>query len=269
MVKNLFDLTGKVALVTGGNSGLGLGFARGIAKQGGDVEIWGRSSDKNARAVEELRSYGVRVSSRSIDVSSQESVARGFEALMSDYGRIDTVIANAGMPPNSFSALTVTAEEYHTLLNTNMHGAFYTLQEGAKAMVERAEAGEPGGSLIFCGSLSMYQGVPGIVSYAAAKGGIGAVVRCMAVELGKYGIRANNIAPGYIKTGFSGGRDDGVIQPEEEWSDLDKFFAAKSAIPRPGFPQDFEGIAAYLASDASSWHTGDTIVIDGAALINL
>jgi NAD(P)-dependent dehydrogenase (short-subunit alcohol dehydrogenase family) len=111
--------------------------------------------------------------------------------------------------------------------------------------------------------------VPGIVSYAAAKGGIGAVVRCMAVELGKHGIRANSIAPGYIKNGFSGGRDDGKIQPEEEWSDIDKYFASKSPIPRPGFPEDFEAIAAYLASDASSFHSGDTIVIDGASLINL
>jgi NAD(P)-dependent dehydrogenase (short-subunit alcohol dehydrogenase family) len=269
MTKGLFDLSGKVALVTGGNSGLGLGFARGIAKQGGDVEIWWRSPEKNARAVEELRSHGVRASARSVDVSSQAAVAAGFEALLAEYGRIDTVIANAGMPPNSFSALTVTADEYHALLGTNMHGAFYTLQEGAKAMVKRAEAGEPGGSLIFCGSLSMFQGIPGIVAYAAAKGGIGAVVRCMATELGKYGIRANNIAPGYIKTGFSGGRDDGSIQPQEEWSDLDKFFAAKAAIARPGFPADFEGVAAYLASDASRWHTGDTLVIDGAALINL
>lgn len=269
MAKGLFDLSGKVALVTGGNSGLGLGFARGIAKQGGDVVIWGRSEENNAKAVEQLQAVGAKASARSVDVSDQQAVIDGFEALMSEYGRIDTVIANAGMLPNTHSVLTATAEEYHTLLNTNMHGAFYTLQEGAKLMVKRAEGGEPGGSLIFCGSLSMFQGVSGIVSYAAAKGGIAAVVRCMAVELGQHGIRANIIAPGYIKTGFSGGRSDGAIQPEEEWSDVDKYFATKAAIPRPGFTQDFEGIAAYLASDASSWHTGDTIVIDGAALIKL
>ncbi len=269
MSKGLFDLTGKVALVTGGNSGLGLGFSRGIAKQGGDVVIWGRNAEKNAAAVEELQSHGVRAAARSVDVSSQEAVVAGFDALMEEFGRVDTVIANAGMPPNTRSVLTATKEEMETLLATNMHGAFYTLQEGAKRMVARSEAGEPGGSLIFCGSLSMLQGVPGIVSYAAAKGGIGAVVRCMAVELGPHGIRANTIAPGYIKTGFSGGRDDGSVQPEEEWSDLDKYFVTKNAIPRPGFPADFEGIAAYLASDASAWHTGDTIVIDGASLIKL
>ncbi len=269
MTKSLFDLSGKVALVTGGNSGLGLGFARGIAKQGGDVVIWGRSEEKNAAAVKELGSYGVRASARQVNVASQEDVIAGYEALISEFGRIDTVIANAGIPPNTRSILTTTKEDYHALLDTNMHGAFYTLQEGAKLMVERAEAGEPGGSLIFCGSLSMFQGVPGINPYAAAKGGIGAVIRCMAAELGKYGIRANSIAPGYIKTGFMGGNLDGQIQPTEEWTDIDKFYGSKAAIPRPGFPVDFEGIAAYLASDASSWHTGDTIVIDGAALINI
>lgn len=269
MSKGLFDLSGKVTLVTGGNSGLGLGFARGIAKQGGDVVLWGRSEEKNAAAVEELQALGVRASARAVDVSSQDEVVAGFEALMAEHGRIDTVIANAGMPPNTRSILTTSKEDYLTLLETNMHGAFYTLQEGARLMVARAEAGEPGGSLVFCGSLSIYQGVPGIAPYAAAKGGISAAVRCMAAELGQYNIRANIIAPGYVKTGFSGGPEDGKILPEEEWSDIDRHFAGKGAIKRPGFAQDFEGIAAYLASDAAAWHTGDTVVIDGASLIHL
>lgn len=269
MSKGLFDLSGKVALVTGGNSGIGLGFARGIAKQGGDVVIWGRSEEKNATAASELEALGVRASARSVDVSSQDEVIAGFDALMAEYGRIDTVIANAGMPPNTRSILSTSKEDYLTLLDTNMHGAFYTLQEGAKLMVARAEAGEPGGSLIFCGSLSIFQGVSGIGPYAAAKGGISAVIRCMAVELGQHGIRANTVAPGYVKSGFAGGNQDGRIQAEEEWNDIDKHFAGKGAIKRPGFAQDFEGVAAYLASDASSWHSGDTLVIDGAAMIHI
>src|SRR3954465_12823895 len=99
MAKGLFDLTGKVAVVTGGNSGLGLGFARGIAKQGGDVEIWGRSAEKNASAKKELEAYGKRVTARQGDVSSEPAVIAGFEAVMGDYGRVDCVIANAGLPP--------------------------------------------------------------------------------------------------------------------------------------------------------------------------
>ncbi len=261
MSSGLFDLSGKVTLVTGGNGGLGLGFARGIARQGGDVEIWGRSAEKNAAAKQQLESYGVRVSARQVDVASEQAVIAGYEALLAEHGRLDCVIANSGISPNASSLLEMTTEQYHGLLDINMHGAFYTLREGARHMVARAEAGEPGGSLVFCGSLSMYQGIPGKQNYAAAKAGMGAAVRCMAVEFGKFGIRANSIAPGYIKTEMTG--------EDDELSPIDQYFASKTPIPRPGYPADFEGIAAYLASDASCWHTGDTIVIDGAALINM
>jgi NAD(P)-dependent dehydrogenase (short-subunit alcohol dehydrogenase family) len=127
-------------------------------------------------------------------------------------------------------------------------------------MVKRAEAGEPGGSLIFCGSLSMFKGLAGKPQYAGAKGAMGAIVRSMAVEFGKYGIRANSIAPGYIKTGMTG---------EGDLSPVDKYFAAKNPIARPGYGSDFEAIAAYLASDASSFHSGDTIIIDGGCMVNL
>jgi len=269
MSRGMFDLGGRVTLVTGGNGGLGMGFARGVAKQGSDVVIWGRSAEKNARSKQELEALGVRVATREVNVASHAEVVAGYQALIAEFGRIDAVFANAGVPARTRSVLEMTPEDYHGLLDINMHGAVYTLQEGARLMVERAEAGEPGGSLVFCGSLSMFQGIPGKGQYAAAKGGLGAFVRCLAVELGKYGIRANSIAPGYIKTEMTGGMVHGRQQPAEEWGDIDRFFASKTPIPRPGFPADFEGIAAYLASDASCWHSGDTIVIDGAALIAL
>jgi len=259
MAKNMFDLTGKVAVVTGGNGGLGLGFARGIAKQGGNVEIWARSAEKNAKAKAELESYGARVNTRQVDVASEQEVIAAYEGTMKDFGRVDCVIANAGPPPTARSTFELTSEVWHGLLNIGLHGAFYTLREGARQMVRRAEAGEPGGSLVFCGSLSMFQGIAGKGNYAAAKAGMGAVIRSMAVEFGKYGIRANTIAPGYIKTEMTGS--------SEEWSGIDKFFASKTPIPRPGLPADFEAIAAYLCCDASSFHTGDTIVIDGGSVI--
>jgi NAD(P)-dependent dehydrogenase (short-subunit alcohol dehydrogenase family) len=258
MAKGLFDLSGKVAVVTGGNSGLGLGFARGIAKQGGDVEIWARNAEKNAKAKAELEAFGVRVITRQVDVSDENQVAAAFEGTIKDFGRVDTVIANAGLPPNSRSNLELTGEQWRQLLNINMDGAFFTLREGAKQMVKRAQAGDPGGSLIFCGSLSMLHGTPGIGAYAAAKGALGAVVRSMAVEFGKYGIRVNTVAPGFIMTEF-------MNTPQAE--QIEKFFASKTPIPRAGQPGDFEAIAAYLASDASSFHTGDTIVVDGGSVI--
>lgn len=261
MAKNLFDCTGKVAVITGGNSGLGLGFARGIAKMGGTVVIWGRNEAKNAEAKKELEGLGVKASARAVDVGSEAQITAGFDAVMKEFGRVDCVIANAGLPPPNNGTLEQTTKEFLDFINVSFVGAYITLREGARHMVRRAESGEQGGSLIFCGSLSMFQGLPGKIPYAASKAAMGATIRCLATEFGKFGIRANTIAPGYIKTGMTG--------ESEEWSPLDKFFASKTPIPRPGYTKDFEGIAAYLCSDASSFHTGDTIVVDGASLIRL
>jgi NAD(P)-dependent dehydrogenase (short-subunit alcohol dehydrogenase family) len=262
MARNLFDLTGKVAVVTGGNSGLGLGFARGVAKQGGSVAIWGRSEENNAKAKAELEAFGIKATAQSVDVSSRDAIIAGYQQVMSDHGRVDCVFANAGRPSKNMtgSTLDIDPENWHELLAISLHGAFFTLQEGARLMVARAQAGEPGGSLVFCGSLSMFHGVGGIADYAAAKGAGGAIIRTMAAELGKYGIRANTIAPGFIMTGMTShmGDDHPLVQ----------HFASKTPIARAGKPEDFEGIAAYLASDASAFHTGDTIVIDGGSLVN-
>jgi len=258
--KGLFDLTGKVTVITGGNSGIGLGFARGIAKQGGAISIWARSAEKMAKAKAELEGYGVKVTTVAVDVGDEKQVIAAYEQVLKEHGRLDCVIANAGLPPNSRSVLDMTTEQYHDLLAINMHGAFYTLREGARHMVKRAEAGEPGGSLVFCGSLSIFQGIPGKQNYAGAKAGVDAMVRCMAVEFAKFGIRANTIAPGYIKTEMMG--------PLDELSPVDKYMVTKIPMARPGYAADFEGIAAYFCSDASSFHTGDTVVIDGANVIN-
>jgi NAD(P)-dependent dehydrogenase (short-subunit alcohol dehydrogenase family) len=259
---DLFDLTGKKALVTGGNSGLGLGFARGIAKQGGDLILWARSETKNRAAEQDLRAYGGEVIARAVDVASEAAVVDGIRQAVETFGRLDCVIANAGIATSAPSVLDLTTEQYHELLNINLHGAFYTLREAARHMVGRAKAGDPGGSLIVCGSLSVFMGVPGMPHYGAAKGALASIMKSMAVELGKYGVRVNMVAPGYIKTDLGRGR-------EEAQSPQDKLFAERTPIPRVGYPEDFEGIAAYLASDASKFHTGDIIVIDGGWLINV
>jgi NAD(P)-dependent dehydrogenase (short-subunit alcohol dehydrogenase family) len=260
MSKSLFDLRGKVSVITGGSGGIGLGFARGIAKQGGDISIWARSEEKMAKAKTELEAYGVRVTTQAVDISSEQQVIAAYGKVLEDHGRLDCVIANAGQPPTSRSVLEMTTEQYHNLINTNMHGAFYTLREGARHMVNRAEAGEPGGALIFCGSLAIFHGIPGKENYAAAKAGVDAIIRCMAVEFAKYGIRANTIAPGYIKTEMTG--------PLDEMSPIDKYMIPKIPMGRPGYADDFEGIAAYLCSDASKFLSGNTIVIDGAELVS-
>ena len=268
MANGLFDLTGKVTLVTGGNGGIGLGFARGVAKQGGDIAIWARNAEKNAEAKAELEACGAgKVITYQVDVTSEEAITAGYEDIIKDFGRIDCVFANSGRASKSRSVLTLDSQEWHDLLDVNLHGAFFTLREGAKQMVKRAEAGETGGSLVYCGSLSMFHGIAGINNYAASKGGMGAVIRGMASELGQYEIRANTIAPGYVKTNIGTG-DNVSEEMQARMAQVDTHFSANTPIHRVGKIEDFEGIGAYLCSDASAFHTGDTIVIDGGSLIH-
>jgi NAD(P)-dependent dehydrogenase (short-subunit alcohol dehydrogenase family) len=260
MAKGLFDLTGKVALVTGGNGGIGLGFARGIAKQGGTIAIWARNPEKNAAAKAELEASGAgKVLTYQVDVSSEEQIVGGYAKLINDFGRLDCVFANSGGPPVFDSVFDMPTSEWHKFLDVALHGAFITLREGARHMVARAEAGEPGGSLVACGSLSLFQGLPGKQNYAASKAGIAAVIRCMAVEFGKYAIRANVVAPGLIMTPMMGGE-----QNEKVIADI---YGPRTPIQRVGYPEDFEGIGAFLCSDASSFLTGETITIDGGYMV--
>jgi NAD(P)-dependent dehydrogenase (short-subunit alcohol dehydrogenase family) len=199
MSSNIFDLKGKVALITGGNSGIGLGFASGLAKAGADVVIWGRREANNRAAERALQLHGGRVASRVVDVAAETEVIEGMRAAVAEMGRLDCVVANAGLATQApFTEMT--AEVYHALLDVNLHGAFYTLREAAKHMVARAKAGDAGGSLILCGSGSIFQGVPTMAHYGMAKGALNSLAKALAAELGPHGIRANVIAPGFIIT---------------------------------------------------------------------
>ncbi|MEY2942049.1 MAG: hypothetical protein RLY97_63 [Pseudomonadota bacterium] len=258
MAKGLFDCTGKVTLVTGGNGGIGLGFAMGVAKQGGDVAIWARNVDKNAAAKDALLAAGAgRVEAYVVDVSSEAAIVDGYAKLMADFGRLDCVFANSGASPRYNSVFDMPSAHWFEFQNTALHGAFFTLREGARLMKARAEAGEPGGSLVACGSGSLFQGLPGKQEYAASKCAVAGVVRCLAVELGTYGIRANVVAPGLIMTPMMGPADGPAVQY------LTANYAPQTPMKRVGAVEDFEGIGAYLCSDASSFLTGQTIMIDG------
>jgi NAD(P)-dependent dehydrogenase (short-subunit alcohol dehydrogenase family) len=261
--RNPFDLTGKVALVTGANSGLGLGFATGIAKAGGDVVIWGRRADRNEQAAQELRSYGGRVLAQTVDVSDEQQVNDGFAAALEEMGRIDGAVANAGIGTHYESFHEMPTEAYHELLAINLHGAVYTLRAAVRHMVARAEQGDPGGSLITCGSLTVVAGVPRIEHYAAAKGALMAITRSMAVEYGPYGIRANMVLPGRIATNLGGDR------PGRDRDHRMLVMSERNPIRRYGTPADIEGITVYLMSDASAYHTGDMLTVDGGLAITL
>jgi NAD(P)-dependent dehydrogenase (short-subunit alcohol dehydrogenase family) len=256
----LFDLSGKVVLATGANSGIGLAFLQGCAKQGADVVVWGRRAQKNAAALETLKGLGApRVYAAEVDVSDEAAVEAAFASTLAAMGRVDCVFANAGFSDRAASFADLSTKAYHDLLGVNLHGAFFTLRAAARHMRERAKAGDPGGSLVACGSLSIFHGLQGMEHYAASKGALAAMIKGLAVEMGQYGVRANMLAPGFILTGMT--------EDKAQSEAVSKRFAAITPLGRPGCASDIEGPAAYLASDASIFHTGDILVVDGGRMV--
>ena len=171
-----FDLTGKVAVVTGGNGGIGLGMAEGLAGAGADVVIWGRKADKNAAALEQLKAYGTRIEALSVDVSDEAAVVDAMAESLSRMGRIDTCIANAGVG-GSAPLIEQTTEQWRKVTTVNLDAVFWTLREASRHMVERAERGDKGGSLLVTSSVSAIHGAPQNQAYAATKAGVLAMVR--------------------------------------------------------------------------------------------
>jgi len=248
---SLFDLSGKVALVTGGNSGIGLGMAEGLAEAGAAVCIWGTNESKNERAVERLRGLGGRVEAIRCDVSDPEATRRSFARTLDLFGRVDACFANAGTGGRGTPFADMTDEEWRRIFDVNMHGAFYTLQEAVRHMVGRGG----GGSLVVTSSGSSIFGAPRSEHYAATKAGLTAIARALAVEHARHGLRANAIIPGWIDTPMT----EGHLHTEK----FEQQVLRRIPLRRWGTGADFAGIAVYLASDASRYHTGDTFVIDG------
>lgn len=257
MSSNLFDIRGRVALITGANAGIGLGYAEAIASHGGDVVIWGRRADRNQEAAKKLSGYGGRVMTDVVDVADEAAQIRGFEKAIAEMGQLDCVIANAGfMTSSGFKEMSF--EHYNELIRVAQHGAFITLREGVRHMAARAEAGAEGGSLIATGSLSNFQAVPGTAHYAAAKGAVAAMIKNIAVEYAAIGIRANMVCAG-------------LIASETVRADIPQIvdLAKRTPIGRIGQSEDLAGIVVYLMSDASKFHTGDLITVDGGAMASL
>jgi len=262
MAKNYFDLTGKTALITGANSGLGLGFAHALAKGGADVMIWGRNPQKTEAAVAAVKKHGTKVYSRIVDVSQEKQVADGMQDAVAKMGRLDCVIANAGGLNKTAPFHQLGSAEYHDLINTAQHGSFYTLSEASKHMVKRAEAGDPGGSLIVCGSLSIFAGGPNMAHYGAAKGAMNSLAKGVAVDLAKYGVRVNVVAIGMTMTEMVEANMENA-RPVIELSNQ------RIPMGRIANTEDMDGIIMYLASDMSKYHTGDTITLDGGHMASI
>ncbi len=258
-MKSLFDLTGKVALVTGGNSGIGIGMAEGLAMHGATVVIWGTNAKKNEAAVERLKLQGGTVRSAVVDVADEAAVAGGVAAIISEFGRLDQAIANAGvsMPRKDF--FDISLDDFRKMESINVHGVVSTLREAARHMVDRHGAGDAGGSLVAISSTASMHGAARNEHYGATKGAVVSLMRAIAVEFAPKGITANTICPGWTRSGLT--------TKLEQW---DKFNTnVIGRVPFGGWAdgEDFAGIAVYLASRASRFHTGDTIVIDGGYTI--
>ncbi|MBI3513600.1 MAG: SDR family oxidoreductase [Proteobacteria bacterium] len=259
MTPPVFDLTGKVALVTGGNGGIGLGMARGLAAAGADVVIWGGNPQKLARAEATLKTHGRRALAQRCDIADEAAVERSFAEAVAAFGRIDACFANAGVGQKRAALHELSTAEWRRVMSVNLDGTFFTLRAASRHMVERAKAGDPGGRLVAVASTAAVHGPARATAYAASKGALLAMMRSLAVELARHGVTANSILPGWIETEMTAGR---VADPKFAGAVLPRI-----PLRRWGDGDDFAGIATYLASDASRYHTGDAFVIDGAYTI--
>jgi 2-deoxy-D-gluconate 3-dehydrogenase len=240
-----FRLDGKVALVTGGNGGLGQAIAVGLRAVGAEVVVTGRDAAKNREAVADHGAHNVL----EVDVRDEDSVAAGIAAVVERHGRLDVLVNNAGIG-GSYSVLEMTLDEWRLLVDTSLTGSFLCAKHGARAMIEAAN----GGAIINLGSMYSVFGPPRAVGYASAKAGILGLSRALAVELAPHGIRSNAILPGWIETAMTAKPLGGEIGYEVH---------RRTPAARFGRPGDLVGAAIYLASDASAFVTGIELPVDG------
>jgi len=254
-----FDLTGKVALVTGGNGGIGLGMAEGLASAGAKVVIWGLNPEKNEAASAKLKAHGGEVLVQRVDVGDEPAVVASVAEAIEAMGRLDFVAANAGVGGAAASFAEFSTEQWRRVTTINLDAVMWTLREACKHMVERAKAGDAGGSLLVTSSTSAIDGAPRNQAYAATKGGVIAMIRGIAVEYARHGVRANAVLPGWIRSDMTAGL--------QGWEKFNEQVITRVPMRRWGEPEDFSGLAVYLASDASRFHTGDSFVVDGGYTI--
>lgn len=247
----MFDLTGHVAVVTGGNRGIGLGMARGLARANASVALWARDLELAEKAAEELRALGKgEIEAFGCDVTSETAVTEALDATIDRFGKVDSLFANAGATSGvSFPEMELT--ELESVLEVNVTGVFLVTREVARHLIARDAAG----SIVITSSIAANHGLPTAPHYSASKGAATAFARALAVRLARHRIRVNVIAPGWIATEMT-----------DELQGHDRFEASlQSRVPmrRWGSAEDFEGAAVYLASEASSFMTGAELTIDG------
>jgi NAD(P)-dependent dehydrogenase (short-subunit alcohol dehydrogenase family) len=244
-------LDGRAVLVTGGNGGIGLGMASACGKAGARLVLWGRDEAKNEAALDRLRSEGTVADALVCDVTNPEMVTSCFaRSVELAGGRIDTVFANAGTTGRGVKFVDLDLEEWHRVLRTNLDGVFLTLQAGARHLIEAG-----GGSLVAVSSTSAVHGAAGNEAYGTSKTALLGLVRALAVALARHKIRVNALVPGWTLTDLSA--------PAHEWDRFREATIARTPVRRWADPDEMGPAAVFLADPEVTFHTGDTIVVDG------
>jgi NAD(P)-dependent dehydrogenase (short-subunit alcohol dehydrogenase family) len=251
---NPFDLSGRVALVTGASSGLGDNFARKLAAAGATVAVAARRTDRLEKLVAEIGAAGGKAQAFALDVADPASVEAAFKAIVAAVGAPDIVVNNAGVAQTKAS-IELTEEDWQGVMNTNLDGAWRVAQAGAKAMV----AAGKGGSIVNIASILGLRVGTHLLAYATAKAALVQATKALALEWARYKIRVNAIAPGYIETEINAGFFA---------TDAGQQLVKRIPLRRIGSPSDLDGALLLLASDAGSFMTGSIVVVDGGQVVN-
>src|SRR5213082_1805833 len=249
MKNDLFDLTGRVAIVTGASRGLGQNLARALARAGADLVITSRHRDHLLTFESEIKSLGRRAVSLQLDVRDLSSIHQMAAAAESAFGHVDILVNNAGCNVRK-PALEVTWDDWNLILDTNLRGTFFVAQEVARHMIPKKY-----GRIINIGSVTSVAGYAGLGPYGASRGGVRQLTMSLADDWGRHGITVNCLAPGWFQTAQTA-----VLYENQEWVD---YLMDRIPLKRPGQPNDLDGAVVFLASDASAYITGQTLLVDG------
>jgi gluconate 5-dehydrogenase len=249
MNDSLFDLTGQVAIVTGTSRGLGQYFARALAKAGADLILTSRTRESLTAFAGEIHALGRRTVLLELDVRSQESIERMAAEAEAACGQIHILVNNAGCNIRK-PALEVTWQDWNQILDTNLRGTFFVAQAIARRMIPKGY-----GRIVNIGSVTSVFGYAGLAPYGASRGGVRQLTMSLADDWGKHGVTVNCLAPGWFRT-----EQNKVLYEDQEWVD---YLVDRIPVKRPGAPHDLDGAVVFLASEASRYVTGQTLLIDG------